>query len=611
MMMDDDDEEYLYGTSTKQPDQPQGQSEPTTSTGSAASYSHPKPVENTLATNGIVSQLEAAAESEIEEQERLQEEDQQGQQDSTNGDPYEDAPQEDGSEVGGDGGEESEEEDEDVEIIIDTDRGPRSIDFRPNAQRPQQNRTSSTTAQATPLRATSQPSLTTEYTPIQRGAGATPSKPAAGGSTSTLVGSQSVASMQPSASGSVVPDSVEEGPSVDTSTLPPARAPPSHPKIEPDETGMLDGRSIYEVDIGNMADKPWRRPGADISDWFNYGFDEISWEAYCYRRREMGDVAGVMKVNVLNFAGMQEDQLTALPPEVRQMVMTGTSAMMNQMNQINQAVAGAGGNMGGDMGMNPGMMAPGVMMDMGMMNPMGMGMNGDMSNMGMGQMGMPMDGQPQGVVPGGGMGGGMPGNNTPDQGGMGMMQEGGFPGAMGMGMEFGMQDNQMYPGMDQGQPVGGPAGGSGAQMPAAGARPGGATPQAIAARGRGATPVPGAVRGRGTVFPARGRGRGIYGPGEGAPSAPARPASPLPPNVPTGPRNQNKYKDRDGNAPAVDGLDYGGDRDRDRDSRDREHRDRDRGEKTRTPSREPEERSSSSRKRRSSPSLDDRSSKRR
>ena len=39
---------------------------------------------------------------------------------------------------------------------------------------------------------------------------------------------------------------------------------------------------------------------------------------------------------------------------------------------------------------------------------------------------------------------------------------------------------------------------------------------------------------------------------------PVRPASPLPPNVPTGPRNKNKYKDIDGSAPAVDGLDYGG-----------------------------------------------------
>lgn len=42
------------------------------------------------------------------------------------------------------------------------------------------------------------------------------------------------------------------------------------------------------------------------------------------------------------------------------------------------------------------------------------------------------------------------------------------------------------------------------------------------------------------------------------PTIPVRPASPLPPGVPTGPRNQNRYKDRDGNAPAVDGLDYGG-----------------------------------------------------
>jgi hypothetical protein len=47
----------------------------------------------------------------------------------------------------------------------------------------------------------------------------------------------------------------------------------------------------------------------------------------------------------------------------------------------------------------------------------------------------------------------------------------------------------------------------------------------------------------------------------GGPVVPLRSASPLPPNVPTGPRNQNKYKDRDGNAPAVDGLDYGGNKD--------------------------------------------------
>jgi pre-mRNA 3'-end-processing factor FIP1 len=86
---------------------------------------------------------------------------------------------------------------------------------------------------------------------------------------------------------------------IDTSTLPPAAAPPSHPVIDPTASGMLDGRSIFEVDMANMTDKPWRRPGSDISDWFNYGFDELSWEAYCYRRRELGEMANVLKANLI------------------------------------------------------------------------------------------------------------------------------------------------------------------------------------------------------------------------------------------------------------------------------------------------------------------------
>jgi pre-mRNA 3'-end-processing factor FIP1 len=86
---------------------------------------------------------------------------------------------------------------------------------------------------------------------------------------------------------------------VDPSTLPPVTAPPSHPAIDPTAVGILDGRSIFEVDIAAMAEKPWRRPGSDISDWFNYGFDEISWEAYCYRRRDLGEMANVLKTNVI------------------------------------------------------------------------------------------------------------------------------------------------------------------------------------------------------------------------------------------------------------------------------------------------------------------------
>lgn len=90
---------------------------------------------------------------------------------------------------------------------------------------------------------------------------------------------------------------VDDG--IDTSTLPPVTAPSSHPTIDPDEQGIHDGRSILDVDLGALADKPWRRPGSDISDWFNYGFDELSWESYCYRRRDLGDLSVVLKTNII------------------------------------------------------------------------------------------------------------------------------------------------------------------------------------------------------------------------------------------------------------------------------------------------------------------------
>ena len=125
-----------------------------------------------------------------------------------------------------------------------------------------------------------------------------------------------------------------------------------------------------------------------------------------------------------NFAGMPEDQLSALPPELRTMVMAGATAMMNN--------GAANANMMG--GMNP-------MMDMsgmgGMnMGPMGMGMNGDMG-MQMQQGGsMMQEGQGQG--PGTGA--------TPEQGVQMGMQDGYGPGGPGPGMmgmaiggDFGMQ----------------------------------------------------------------------------------------------------------------------------------------------------------------------------
>lgn len=103
----------------------------------------------------------------------------------------------------------------------------------------------------------------------------------------------------PRESASAAPEPLKLSEGVDLSTLPPVIAPPSYPSINLDIPGVLDGHSILDVDISAIAEKPWRLPGSDISDWFNYGFDEISWEAYCYRRRDLGELANVLKTNVL------------------------------------------------------------------------------------------------------------------------------------------------------------------------------------------------------------------------------------------------------------------------------------------------------------------------
>ncbi|EIM92390.1 uncharacterized protein STEHIDRAFT_117410 [Stereum hirsutum FP-91666 SS1] len=537
----DDDDEFLYGESATP--EPARSSVVTPVTLISTSVPQPIPLDKTSISNGPVAQLEAkvAEQNELVQlddtdifpdippadtrpseppsqqsqptQPEGQAEDEQGDEDAEGEEDEEEA--------------EGEESEDDIEFIMEPQS--RSLDLRPN--RPAAgNRTLSATA--APSKAPQQPgpSLTTEYTPRDRGGNLTKSTSQA--QLATPTSSQTTNALNTSTSkpqaGSTDPAQsqtpVDEGP--DPSTLPSVTAPASHPSVNPGATGVLDGRSILDFDVANMTDKAWRRPGSDISDWFNYGFDEISWEAYCYRRRDVGEVANVLKANVLNFAGLPEDQLSQLPPEMRTMVMAGSTAMMNN--------GGGGQMMGPGMNVN-GMMGPGDMNMQGMMNPImgGMGMGGDMG----------MDGPGQGGNGGGdqGMGQGMGvGDGFGPQGG-----PGGMMGGMGMGGEFGMQDPNamqqgMFPGMDGPQgptpvPVGINRGGQGTPNPN------------VYNRGRGMGPGMG-IRGRGSYT---GRGRGM-------PAPPVRPASPLPPNVPTGPRNQNKYKDRDNNGPAVDGLDYGG-----------------------------------------------------
>jgi hypothetical protein len=57
--------------------------------------------------------------------------------------------------------------------------------------------------------------------------------------------------------------------------------------------GTYEGQAIIDIDPDLLDDKPWRRPGADLSDYFNYGFNEDTWRNYCMKQKAlMEQIAG-------------------------------------------------------------------------------------------------------------------------------------------------------------------------------------------------------------------------------------------------------------------------------------------------------------------------------
>ncbi|CAI5745937.1 unnamed protein product [Peronospora destructor] len=83
-----------------------------------------------------------------------------------------------------------------------------------------------------------------------------------------------------------------------------------------DDMALFGGRrTAFDVDIDLLEDRPWRKPGVDISDYFNYGFDEHSWREYASRqlrvRRDLAveksrEQASRQAVNTANQQAMRD-----------------------------------------------------------------------------------------------------------------------------------------------------------------------------------------------------------------------------------------------------------------------------------------------------------------
>ncbi|GKT85882.1 pre-mRNA polyadenylation factor FIP1 [Colletotrichum tofieldiae] len=146
------------------------------------------------------------------------------------------------------------------------------------------------------------------------------------------------------------------------------------------------GKPITAVNIDEDLtenDKPWRKPGTDISDYFNYGFDEFTWALYAAKQeavrgefsgdaiaagqKKMMEDFGMMMMGGMNPAasgaqaggmpGMAGGGMDGMPPEMQAMMqqMMGQGMDPSQMDPsamsaMFSGMQGQGGNAGGQGG---------------------------------------------------------------------------------------------------------------------------------------------------------------------------------------------------------------------------------------------------------------------
>lgn len=57
--------------------------------------------------------------------------------------------------------------------------------------------------------------------------------------------------------------------------------------LDINKVGSYNDIPVDQIALEELADKPWRLPGADLTDYFNFGFDEVSWTLYCSKQEQL------------------------------------------------------------------------------------------------------------------------------------------------------------------------------------------------------------------------------------------------------------------------------------------------------------------------------------
>ncbi|KAI5077687.1 hypothetical protein GOP47_0007511 [Adiantum capillus-veneris] len=75
--------------------------------------------------------------------------------------------------------------------------------------------------------------------------------------------------------------------------------------------------TVFEIDLDSFEEKPWRQSAVDISDFFNFGFDETTWKDYCKQLAQLRLESTMQsKIRVYESGRNEQDYDPDLPPEL-------------------------------------------------------------------------------------------------------------------------------------------------------------------------------------------------------------------------------------------------------------------------------------------------------
>ncbi|KAL6274982.1 hypothetical protein ACE6H2_025674 [Prunus campanulata] len=76
-------------------------------------------------------------------------------------------------------------------------------------------------------------------------------------------------------------------------------------------------KTIFDVDIDGFEEKPWKYPGVDTSDFFNFGLNEESWKDYCKQLEQLRLESTMQsKIRVYESGRTEQEYDPDLPPEL-------------------------------------------------------------------------------------------------------------------------------------------------------------------------------------------------------------------------------------------------------------------------------------------------------